>query len=226
MDTSQANLIKAARQRLYWSQRDLARQLGISPGYIALLEQAVRSPSPDLWHRISDLFRADPRSQDLFHQDVNDDTELMGHATFGAAPAFAPEFPVEFPLDPSWFAHIPFTVVAGPAGTGKTTFLRSCGEALETKGVRRVFWASLNTFQNDLGQLRAELLRFFAEEAAPSSGTVEISLTVSADQPMQVARMVASHIEDRPRLHTILCFDDWQPHAEIRTTLSSIWPQI
>src|SRR5258708_39106038 len=110
METSQADLIKTARQRLHWSQRDLAQQLGISPGYIALLEQAVRSPSPDLWHRITHLFRADQRSQDLFHQHDNDHAEPIEHATLGAAPAFAPEFPVEFPLDPSWFARIPFTV--------------------------------------------------------------------------------------------------------------------
>src|SRR5260370_28870442 len=91
---------------------------------IALFEQAVRSQSPDLWHRITVLFRADPGSQDLFDQDINDYTELMEHATLGAAHAFAPEFPVEFPLDPSWFAHIPFTVVAGPAGARKTPFPR------------------------------------------------------------------------------------------------------
>ena len=147
MNMPQADLLKTARQRLHWSQRDLAQRLGVTPGYIALLEQSERSPSPDLWNRITRLFRVDPRSQDLFPGNATGPTQSFGHVTFtgpwlGYAPP--PEFPIEYSLDPSWFAHIPFTVVTGAAGSGKTTFLRSWGEKVEVTGVRNDLLAIAN----------------------------------------------------------------------------------
>ncbi len=217
MNMSQSDLLKTARQRLHWSQRDLAPRLGVTPGYVALLEQGERSPSPDLWNRITRLFRLDPRSQDLFPGDTVGPTESFEQVMFagmrlGYAPP--PEFPVEFSLEPSWFAHMPFTVVTGSVGSGKTTFLRSLGEKVGTTGERRVFWASLNTFLNDPGRLPTELLRFFDEDAESSVQPVDLPSDASPDRLLQVARMVASRIEERPHTTAILCFDEWQPHRD------------
>src|SRR5713226_4835367 len=97
MTMSQTHLLKTARQRLQWSQRDLAQRLGVPPGYIALLEQAERSPSPDLWNRITRVFRSDPRSQNLFPVGA-DAAEFVGRVAFTSMPrgyAQPPEFPVE-----------------------------------------------------------------------------------------------------------------------------------
>src|SRR6266704_6169804 len=217
MNMPQADLLKTARQRLHWSQRDLAQRLGVTPGYIALLEQSERSPSPDLWNRITRLFRVDPRSQDLFPGNATGPTQSFGHVTFtgpwlGYAPP--PEFPIEYSLDPSWFAHIPFTVVTGAAGSGKTTFLRSWGEKVEVTGVRRVFWASLNTFSNDFGRLPTELLHFFDEDAESFARSVDLSFDASPDKLKQAAQIVANRIEERPRSTAVLCFDEWQPHGD------------
>src|SRR5216684_487235 len=91
MNMSQTDLLKTARQRLQWSQRDLAQRLGVTPGYIALLEKAERSPSEDLWNRITRLFRADPRSQDLFPRDTAGPAQSFGHMTFvGRWPGYDP----------------------------------------------------------------------------------------------------------------------------------------
>jgi len=217
MNMPQADLLKTARQRLHWSQRDLAQRLGVTPGYIALLEQSERSPSPDLWNRITRLFRVDPRSQDLFPGNATGPTQSFGHVTFtgpwlGYAPP--PEFPIEYSLDPSWFAHIPFTVVTGAAGSGKTTFLRSWVEKVEITGVRRVFWASLNTFSTDLGRLPTELLHFFDEDAESFARSVDLSFDASPDKLKQAAQIVANRIEERPRSTAVLCFDEWQPHGD------------
>src|SRR6266699_70684 len=185
MNMPQADLLKTARQRLHWSQRDLAQRLGVTPGYIALLEQSERSPSPD-----------------LFPGNATGPTQSFGHVTFtgpwlGYAPP--PEFPIEYSLDPSWFAHIPFTVVTGAAGSGKTTFLRSWGEKVEVTGVRRVFWESLNTFSNDFGRLPTELLHFFDEDAESFARSVDLSFDASPDKLKQAAQIVANRIEERPR---------------------------
>ncbi len=199
MNMSQTDLLKTARQRLRWSQRDLAQRLGVTPGYIALLEQAERSPSEDLWNRITRLFRTDPRSQDLFPGYVVDPTQSFERGTLagprlGYAPP--PEFPIEFSLDPSWFIRIPFTVVTGAAGSGKTTFLRSWVEKVEITGVRRVFWASLNTFSNDLGRLPTELLHFFDEDTESFTQSVDLSFDASPDKLKQTAQIVANRIEE------------------------------
>jgi len=217
MNMSQTDLLKTARQRLQWSQRDLAQRLGVTPGYIALLEQAERSPSQDLWNRITRLFRADPRSQDLIPGDVAGPAQSFAHRTFvgpwlGYSPP--PEFPIEFSLDPSWFAHVPFTVVTGATGSGKTTLLRSWGEKVEMTGIRRVFWASLNTFSNDLGRLPAELLHFFDKDTEPFAQSVDLSFETPPDKLRYAAQMVANRIEEHPRASAVLCFDEWQPHGD------------
>src|SRR5260370_21270944 len=121
MNMSQTDLLKTARQRLQWSQRDLAQRLGVTPGYIALLEQAARSPSADLWLRITNVFHADARARDLFPVSESDHVTIVSHTNptaFSIRSANEPEFPVEFPFDPLWLARIPFTVVAGAAGRG------------------------------------------------------------------------------------------------------------
>jgi transcriptional regulator with XRE-family HTH domain/tetratricopeptide (TPR) repeat protein len=217
MNMSQTDLLKTARQRLHWSQRDLAQRLGVTPGYIALLEGAERSPSQDLWNRITRVFRADPRSQDLFPGDVAGPAQSFGHVTFtGSLLGYAPppEFPIEFSLDPSWLAHVPFTVVTGAAGSGKTTLLRLWGEKVEMTGVRRVFWASLNTFSNDLGRLPTELLHFFDEDAESFAQSLDLSFDTSPDKLKQAAQIVANRIEEHPRSTAVLCFDEWQPHGD------------
>ena len=58
MTSSFAETIRENRTRLGWSQRTLARQAGVTPGYIALLEKGNRVPGDELWDRLQRLFGA------------------------------------------------------------------------------------------------------------------------------------------------------------------------
>jgi putative transcriptional regulator len=50
------------RKQLNMSQRQVAKELGISQGYYALIEKGKRDPGFDLAISISDLFNLDVRS--------------------------------------------------------------------------------------------------------------------------------------------------------------------
>lgn len=217
MSIPEANLLKTARQRVQWSQRDLARRLAVTPAYIALLEKAVRTPSPDLWDRVVALFSTDARSADLFavykkNQIGPSITNTQdGAGQIGYMPA--PEFPVASPPDSLWFTHIPFTIVAGQAGSGKSTFLRAWLQDIKATGGRHIFWRSLSTFGNDPGQLYAELMHFSKSGSESLPEKLERPAEVSAVPPAALAQEVANRLEDHERFSAVLCFDDWQPHG-------------
>ena len=53
------DMLKYYRTQKGWSQRDLAKQLGISPSAIGMYESGKREPDFDIEERIADLFNVD-----------------------------------------------------------------------------------------------------------------------------------------------------------------------
>ncbi|HEV1998345.1 MAG TPA: helix-turn-helix transcriptional regulator [Candidatus Dormibacteraeota bacterium] len=56
--------LRAHRERKGWTQRELARRLGVTQNYIPALELGNRNPGPDLRQKLMDQFECD--FEDLF----------------------------------------------------------------------------------------------------------------------------------------------------------------
>lgn len=56
--------LRSRREAAGWTQRELARRLGVTQNYIPALELGNRNPGPDLRQRLMELFHAD--FEDLF----------------------------------------------------------------------------------------------------------------------------------------------------------------
>ncbi len=51
--------LRAHRERQRWTQRELAKRLGVTQNYIPALELGNRNPGPDLRQKLMDLFECD-----------------------------------------------------------------------------------------------------------------------------------------------------------------------
>ena len=56
--------LRAHREKEGWTQRELAKRLGVTQNYIPALELGNRNPGPDLRGKLMDLFGVD--FEDLF----------------------------------------------------------------------------------------------------------------------------------------------------------------
>jgi transcriptional regulator with XRE-family HTH domain len=56
--------LRGRRETRGWTQRELAKRLGVTQNYIPALELGARNPGPDLRQKLMDLFDAD--FEDLF----------------------------------------------------------------------------------------------------------------------------------------------------------------
>lgn len=56
--------LRAHRDAKGWTQRELAKRLGVTQNYIPALELGSRNPGPDLRQKLMDLFAVD--FEDLF----------------------------------------------------------------------------------------------------------------------------------------------------------------
>jgi transcriptional regulator with XRE-family HTH domain len=56
--------LRGRREAMGWTQRELAKQLGVTQNYIPALELGNRNPGPDLRQKLMELFKCD--FEDLF----------------------------------------------------------------------------------------------------------------------------------------------------------------
>ena len=56
--------LRAKREAMGWTQRELAKRLGVTQNYIPALELGNRNPGPDLRQKLMKLFKCD--FEDLF----------------------------------------------------------------------------------------------------------------------------------------------------------------
>jgi transcriptional regulator with XRE-family HTH domain len=56
--------LRAKREAMGWTQRELAKRLGVTQNYIPALELGNRNPGPDLRQKLMSLFKCD--FEDLF----------------------------------------------------------------------------------------------------------------------------------------------------------------
>ncbi len=56
--------LRARREGKGWTQRELAKRVGVTQNYIPALELGTRNPGPDLRQKLMDLFECD--FEDLF----------------------------------------------------------------------------------------------------------------------------------------------------------------
>lgn len=194
-------LLREARERLNWSQRDLAGLLSVSPGHIAQLEMGAKRPSEELWRKVTQLFGARPETAELFSGQEGQ-PDLSGHLPHSSGL----EFEIESPFGEEWLSKIPFTVLLGPPGSGKTAFLLSRLKEMTREGTRRVLWVGLEAGMRDPGEVYNRILR------ALGHATDEPLATESTWHTHALAKAVAGRIEESSRQATVLCFDDWMPY--------------
>jgi len=82
--------LRTHRDARGWTQRELAKRLGVTQNYIPALELGNRNPGPDLRQKLMDLFGAD--FEDLFtvvmvNPITNDEEVMVRESQAGSRPA-------------------------------------------------------------------------------------------------------------------------------------------
>ena len=201
MSSAYSDVIRNERLRLGWSQRTLARNAGVTPGYVALLEKGTRVPGDDLWGRLQRLLGVAEASS----------VETQVATAFGhfQTPALADllsatrqiEMDLPLPEESDWFERVPFTTVVGALGSGKTTFVgRWLARVGETTG-RQIVWVQL-TPNSSPQMVESQIL----VQTSPEGASLP---QLSSRRPGALALTLARHLESGRRVPVILCFDDW-----------------
>ena len=204
MTSSSVETIREYRTRLGWSQRTLARQAGVTAGYIAMLEKGTRVPGDELWERL----------QRLFGLTGPNDVTGPGGGPFGSAETSAladvlsatraVEFPLPLPEEADWFDTVPFTTVVGPLGSGKTTYVGRWLSQVASRSGRQIVWIQLKPTSGP-DDVESQLLAQVSTDG-PDGATSGASTT-------RLPAALVRHLEGGKRTTPILCFDDWDPRA-------------
>jgi transcriptional regulator with XRE-family HTH domain/tetratricopeptide (TPR) repeat protein len=197
-------LIRDARRRLNWSQRVLARRLGVSQGYVALLETGERTPSEEIWARLIHMLRALPATSELVADiDLPEVTNPIARLSSEVIATHS-EFQTERPSAKDWISQFRFTVVTGEAGSGKSSFIRSwldeLGSAGWTTGVIDLTYA---TEPEALDRSMRNVVSPFA----PGTGSLE----PTTNDPEALARRLISYVNDLVPHNVAVAFDNWAP---------------
>ena len=197
-------LIRDARRRLDWSQRVLARRLGVSQGYVALIETGGRTPSDEVWTRLVNLLRSLPATADLVAGlETQASRNLVPHLT-GWFGEIQPEFHTEGPSVLDWVSQFKFTVVTGEAGSGKSSLLRLWLDELATAG-----WT---TGLVDLAyEPDADLLERTIRTVVTPFATDVIPIEPMPVDPERRAQRLITYVNDSAPDAVALAFDNWAP---------------
>ena len=202
MTSTFAESIRENRARLGWSQRTLARQASVTPGYIALLEKGTRAPGDELWERLQRLFGllgADEseRAEGSFGSRGSSVLAEVLSNTRGL------EFTLPLPDESNWFDTVPFTTVVGPLGSGKTTYVARWLSDVAGRTGRQIVWIQLKPASGP-----GDVERQFLEQISPKS-TLPATSVGSSGLPAALK----NHLEGGKRPTPIVWFDDWDPRA-------------
>ena len=202
MTSSFADVIRDNRTRLGWSQRTLARQAGVTAGYIALLEKGTRVPGDELWERLQRLF-----GQPGTMESTGPRKSFGSSATSALADVLSNirslEFALPLPEVSDWFDSVPFTTVVGPLGSGKTTYVARWLSDVAGRTGRQVVWIQLKPTSRPEDVERQLLAQVSTENPAAPSAAGRTGMPA----------FLVRHLEGGKRTPPIVCFDDWDPRA-------------
>jgi transcriptional regulator with XRE-family HTH domain len=186
--------LQDAREDLGLSQRELASRLGISAGYIALIETGRRPMSAQLYRRLQQVLAA------------TGDSKIAGADLLVDWKSRRAEFDMALPADDDWFSQIPFTVVTGGPGSGKSTFLAQWLAAVQQRTSRRALWVSLRALPDD----PLELARLLMVSSGRSSSLIGFG---GESGSASAAEDLAASLERRGRSPSVIGIDDWLPEG-------------
>lgn len=202
MTSSFAETIRENRTRLGWSQRTLARQAGVTPGYIALLEKGTRAPGDELWDRLGRLFGAGvAQSSDLGEWSFGSGKTSTLADVLSNTRSF--EFNLPLPEESDWFDTVPFTTVVGPLGSGKTTYVARWLYEIVGRTGRQIVWVQLKPTSEPEDIQRQVMDQVSTEGFTPLTAVSNIGM----------AAALVRQLEGNKRPTPIICFDDWEPLA-------------
>jgi transcriptional regulator with XRE-family HTH domain len=186
--------LRLTRQRLGMSQRQLAKALGVSGAYVALLESGKRPASVEFTRRLDRLTGgAEP-------------VEVVAMGA-GFSSTAAPE---ELPLGDLPPAHsladYPFTVLIGPPGSGRTTLARRWLDELGSAIGARPIWIPMSIVGEDTS--------LWSSAISDQSGLrVGLRLESSELRPERLVDALGERIDKIPGGPVVFCFDDWNPRG-------------
>lgn len=203
MTSSVADVIRENRTRLGWSQRTLARQSGVTAGYIALLEKGTRVPGDELWERLQRLFGQPGAREGIGPAGLSFGSSATSALADVLSNIRSLEFALPLPDVSDWFDTVPFTTVVGPLGSGKTTYVARWLSEVAGRTGRQVVWVQLKPTSGPEDVERQLLAQVSTENPAA------LSTVGTTGLPSALVR----HLEGAKRTPPILCFDDWDPRA-------------
>lgn len=189
-----ADEISDIRQQLGLSQRDLARAIGVSAGYVALLEAGSRTASADVIRRLLRVREARRVS--------------VGHG----APRPVPTSPqVDEPFyEPTDTIDLPFTVIFGPSAVARTTMITNFVRRLQDLTSATVVSVSAATAGDDLQPLyRAVSDALHISVAGPPSMAM-----LATSEIAEAVTSLLDRIERPGVLPLVLRVDDWNPRGK------------
>lgn len=186
--------IRLKREELGLSQRDLAKALRVSPAYIGLLETGARRPSAAFARRLEALGVG--RSKDYFSR--TSDVVRLGMA--GTV-----DFDFLPPATSTWRANLPFTVIVGPPGSGRTSFAAQWVADLQAAGDATAVWIPMAVVGTDPTLLYETVAEQLPREVVmPSPQDLGREATLAE---------LLNHIERSAQRPVVIGVDDWEPRA-------------
>ena len=180
----------------------MARQVGVTPGYIALLEKGTRVPGDELWDRLGRLFGAgvaqssDPGQWSFGSGKTSTLADVLSNTR-----SF--EFNLPLPEESDWFETVPFTTVVGPLGSGKTTYVARWLYEVVGRTGRQIVWVQLKPTSEPEDIQRQVMDQVSTEGFTPSTAVGSIGM----------AAALVRQLEGNKGPTPIICFDDWEPLA-------------
>ena len=181
--------IKSIRHELGYSQRQMAKALGVSAAYIALLESGARVASQDITRRLARLSTAIP----------------VGVSSSGAIPR-AHDHAIDTEESGRALVDMPFTILFGPAGEERDEFVQTWIAELADSIKARLVFLDLREIR-DMEALYEALLQQIPDARLSST---DLNVSDIAASPVEET---LDRLEALGRLPIVLGFDQWNPRG-------------
>ena len=187
------NQLRLMREQLGMSQRQLAKSLGVSGAYVALLEGGKRPVSPEFARRLERLIAGPAEG-----------ARVEAGTPFAASPE---EMPLAYVSAAGSLADYPFSVIVGQPGSGRTTLALRWLDELGAAFGGSAIWIPMSIVGEDTS--------LWSSAISDQTGLREGSSRVDSWElrPDRLVDELRARIERVPGGPVVFCFDDWNPRG-------------